>query len=360
MPAAPQGLTHAVSLSPFTSLKLGGVAEHFLEVTSQAELREALCWADAQSVPVSVLGCGSNLVIGDAGCAGLVVRMATRGIVATTEGEQVRLEVAAGEPWQHVVDYALSENLAGLECLTGIPGSTGATPIQNVGAYGQEVSSLIEAVQVLDRSTRTTTWLPAADCGFAYRHSRFKREPTRYIVLTVRFLLKRGMPSKVRYPELVRSLGDRGAQASLREVAEAVRSLRASKGMLIDRSDPDSQSAGSFFMNPIVPAAVAERVVQTALAHKLVARAEDVAHYAAGDGLRKLAAAWLIEKSGIKKGLRRGAVGVSSKHTLALVHYGGGTTRELLELAAEVQARVHEVFGVALQLEPVCWGVAEG
>jgi UDP-N-acetylmuramate dehydrogenase len=345
---------HARPLAPLTTLGLGGPARHFVEVTERATLLEALRWAEQAGERVAVLGGGSNLVVADAGFPGLVVRMATRGIALARAGDEALLTVQAGEPWEDVVTQALDAQLAGLECLTGIPGLAGATPIQNVGAYGQEVSDTLEAVEVLERSTLEVSWLGADACAFGYRDSRFKHEPERFIVLAARFRLRANGAPTVRYPELARALG--GGAPSLQEVASTVRALRRAKSMLLDPSDENFHSAGSFFMNPIVSAAEAERVKALAVASGIVTQVSDVPAFAAGPGLVKLAAGWLIERAGIARGLRRGAVGVSSKHALALVHHGDGSTAELLSLADEIRDRVERTFGLALQIEPVRWG----
>ena len=346
---------HRVALAPFTSLGLGGPAKYFLCAEGRAEIGEALRWAQACNEPVRILGGGSNLVISDAGVPGLVIKMATRGIEITRDAARVVLEVQAGEAWENVVELALAEDLAGLECLTGIPGSAGATPIQNVGAYGQEVSECIEAVEVLDRRDLTTRWFTRDECGFGYRDSFFKQHPELFVVLAVRFVLVPHGPPRVRYAELVRALASRGATPGLRDVAEVVRGLRASKSMLLDLNDENGRSAGSFFTNPVLSTEEARGVKARALAQGLVTRVEDVPAYEAGAGFEKLAAGWLIEKAGVHKGLRRGPVGISSKHALALVHHGGGSTRELLALADEVRAQVRQTFAVELAMEPVRW-----
>jgi UDP-N-acetylmuramate dehydrogenase len=342
------------SLAPLTTLGLGGPARHFVEVSERATLLDALRWAAQAGERVGVLGGGSNLVVADAGFTGLVVRMATRGVELVRDGATATLTVQAGEPWDDVVGLAIDEHLAGLECLTGIPGLAGATPIQNVGAYGQEVSDTLEAVEVLERATLHTSWLAADECAFGYRDSRFKHEPERFIVLAARFRLRVSGAPTVRYPELSRALGS--ATPSLREVATTVRALRRAKSMVLDPADENFHSAGSFFMNPIVSAAEAERVRSVATTHGLVAQPGEMPAFAAGEGRVKLAAGWLIERSGTAKGLRRGNVGISTKHALALVHHGGGTTTELLDLAREVSERVHTLFGVTLEIEPVRWG----
>ncbi|MFT3925575.1 MAG: UDP-N-acetylmuramate dehydrogenase [Myxococcales bacterium] len=345
----------AVSLAPFTTLELGGPAKYFLRAQARSEIGEALAWAARAGEQVRILGGGSNLVIADAGVDGLVIKLATRGIEISRDAERTTLEVQAGESWEDVVQLALAEDLAGIECLTGIPGCAGATPIQNVGAYGQEVSERIEAVEVLDRQDLSVRWLARDQCGFGYRDSSFKRAPERYVVLAVRFVLTAGGRPELRYAELARACAARAGSPSLREVAEVVRSLRGSKSMLLDRADPNSRSAGSFFTNPVLSVDEAEQVKRRALTQGIVQRVEDVPSFAAEAGKQKLAAGWLIERAGVQKGLRQGAVGISSKHALALVHHGGGSTRELLDLARAVSRQVESVFGVALVMEPVCW-----
>jgi UDP-N-acetylmuramate dehydrogenase len=348
-------LEQARPLAPLTSLGLGGPAAFFVRATEREDVRDALRWAAHAGKAVGVLGGGSNLVVSDAGFEGLVIHMQTRGVELVREGDAALLTVQAGEPWQHVVELALAENLAGVECLTGIPGSTGATPIQNVGAYGQEVQDSIAAVEVLERETLTTRWLPHDACGFAYRDSRFKRAPGEFVVLAVRYRLVPGGAPCVRYPELARALGPFEAAPSLQQVASAVRALRAQKSMLLNPHDQNGRSAGSFFVNPVVPDEVARAVAHEALVQELVARVEDMPAFAAGPGLTKLSAGWLIERAGLAKGTRCGAVGLSTQHALCLVHHGGGSTGELLAFAAHIKARVREVFGVELVIEPVRW-----
>lgn len=342
-------------LSPLTSLQLGGPAAYFVEASERGQVGEALTFAEERGLPVAILGGGTNVVIGDAGFAGLVLRIATRGIRRSDQGEHVLLSVEAGEPWQNVVDAALAEDLAGIECLTGIPGSTGATPIQNVGAYGQEVADTLIDVEVLDRSSLQVSTLAREQCELRYRGSRFKREQDRFVVLGVRFRLHKGGAPTLRYAELAQTLSGRPAP-TLRQVADTVRSLRAQKSMLLDPHDENRRSAGSFFKNPVVSQGEAERVKALCVARGLVRDAREVPAFHAAGGV-KLAAAFLIERAGITKGMRRDAVGVSTNHALCLVHHGGGQTHQLLALAGEIQERVMQMFGVALELEPVCWGV---
>ncbi|MDB4985118.1 MAG: UDP-N-acetylenolpyruvoylglucosamine reductase [Myxococcaceae bacterium] len=348
-------IEHARPLAPLTTLQLGGPAAYFAEADTRDVLRDALQFAQERALAVGILGGGSNLVVGDAGFSGLVVRMATRGVELKRTGEHATLTAQAGEPWDELVELAVSERLAGIECLTGIPGSTGAAPIQNVGAYGQEVSDVIEAVEVLERATGRTRWLSAADCAFGYRDSCFKREPARYVVLALRLVLRPNGAPTLRYGELSRALSREHGAPTLRDVQREVSALRSSKGMLLDaRFEP---SAGSFFTNPVVSPEQAQRVLERALASAAIATPDELPRFVVGDGAIKLAAGWLIEHAGIVKGMRSGALGVSGRHALALVHHGGGTTRELLALATQIQQQVDAAFGVTLEIEPVRWGV---
>ena len=335
-----------VPLAPLTTLELGGPARHFVRAQDERTLTEALEWAADRVLPMVILAGGSNVIVPDEGYDGLVINMEIGGI----ELEEVGVvQAGAGVPWEAVVDEAVSRGWAGLECLTGIPGSTGATPIQNVGAYGQEVSEVIERVRVLDRHTLSFESLAPADCAFAYRSSLFKRSPERFIVCAVRFRLRPHGVGTIRYAELERALP---AKASLSEIRSTVLALRRRKSMVLDPEDPNRRSAGSFFVNPVVSVAEADRIAEQAARDGLVAAPEEVPRFAAGPDRVKLAAGWLVEKVGIAKGSRRGAIGVSSKHALCLVHHGGGTTTELLAFANEIRARVEDRFGVVLEREP--------
>src|SRR5256714_13187753 len=289
--------------------------------------------------PFLVLAGGSNVIVGDDGYPGTVVLLRTRGCVATPDGDGVSLRVAAGEPWDGVVARTVAEGWSGIECLSGIPGSAGATPIQNVGAYGQDVSETIVRVEVLERATGRVIDLTNRECRFAYRSSIFKTTAKDcYVVISVTFRLRPGAPATVRYPELRAYLDDRGVTLDdLGAVREAVIAIRKRKGMVLDPHDPDTRSDGSFFMNPIVPP---ERVP------------EGAPHFPSPDGL-KLSAAWLIEQAGFHKGFAHGNVGISTKHTLAIVNRAGGTAAEGLELVRMIQEGVRERFGVELQPEPV-------
>jgi UDP-N-acetylmuramate dehydrogenase len=352
----PISVASQVPLAPLTTLELGGPARFFVGADDEASVVEALAWARARGLPVLALGGGSNLVVADAGFDGLVVRVAPRGLTFT-DGDPTLVEVAAGEPWDEVVAACVARGLAGLECLSGIPGLAGATPIQNVGAYGQEVAETVHAVRVLDRASGEVRPLPAAACAFSYRDSAFKQAPDRQVVLAVTFALRPGGPPTLRYPELRAAVGP---SPSLAEVRAAVLALRRRKSMVIDTADPNRRSVGSFFTNPVVSAADAERVIARALAEGLVTRAEEVPRFPVAGGAVKLAAGWLIERSGVARGLRRGAVGISSRHALALVHHGGGTTADLLALACEVRDTVAARFGVRLVPEPTLVGVTPG
>jgi UDP-N-acetylmuramate dehydrogenase len=345
----------AVPLAPLTTLELGGDARHLADADDDGAIVEALRWADGRGLPVLILGGGSNVVIADRGWDGLVVRIATRGRRFEEAAGVVTLTAAAGEPWDDVVAEAVARDCAGLECLSGIPGLVGATPIQNVGAYGQEVADTIRSVKVLERASGRVRELPADACAFAYRDSAFKRAPDRHVVLAVTFALRPGGPPTLRYRELADALGG-GARPTLAEVRATVLALRRKKSMVIVDGDPNRRSVGSFFMNPIVPAAEADAVAARAVALGAIATAGEMPRWPAPGGAVKLSAGWLIERAGINKGHRRGAVGVSTAHALALVHHGGGSTAALLELAREVGDAVHARFGMTLLPEPTLIG----
>jgi len=356
-----------VPLAAFTTLGLGGPARRFFEAATEAELVARVRAADEQGEPLLVLGGGSNLVIADAGFPGTVVRVGTRGIrPEVRDSGAVRLTVAAGEDWDTVVTQAAGDGLAGLECLSGIPGLAGATPIQNVGAYGQEVAQTLVAVRAYDRSRRAVTELSHADCGFGYRTSAFKtaagRGPVtgRFVVLGVTFELQRSPLSvPVRYGELARALGiGEGGRAPLGDVRVAVLALRRGKGMVLDPADPDTRSAGSFFTNPVLDLARFADLERAVAGH--CGPGVQIPRFPAGPGQVKVPAAWLIERAGFAKGYSRGPNGqgarISTKHTLALVNPGGATTASLLALAREVADTVRKVFGVDLATEPVLVG----
>lgn len=336
-------------LAPHTTIQLGGPARYFAACRTLEEIRYALRWAAGEKVPVQVLGGGSNVLFADEGFAGLVLKVEVPGLrFAETEGG-VLVEAAAGQSWDGLVAACVERGLAGLECLSGIPGLVGATPIQNVGAYGQEVKDTIVEVRGLDRRTLEPVVWANAECGFAYRQSRFKgADRDRYLITEVCYRLEpEGVP-QIRYPELRRHLGEAAAlgrgRAALAAVREAVLQLRRGKSMVFDLQDPDARSVGSFFLNALL-----SETEFAAFAARL-GEAQPPA-FPSPEGI-KVPAAWLVEQAGFPKGFRRGGAGVSSKHTLALVNCGG-TTRQLLELAEEIRAQVRARFGIALEIEPV-------
>jgi UDP-N-acetylmuramate dehydrogenase len=330
------------TLAELTTLRVGGPAAALVEAYDEQTLVAAVREADATGTPALLVGGGSNLVVSDDGYPGTVVVVRTRGIAVeadTCGGAWVT--VAAGEPWDDVVARAVAEDWAGVEALAGIPGSTGATPIQNVGAYGQEVAQTVARVRALDRTTGALRTFPASDCGFGYRTSRFKAEPGRHVVLDVAFQLRLSATSEpVRYAEVARTLGvEVGARARLAEVREAVLALRRGKGMVLDDSDHDTWSVGSFFTNPVLPPAT------------VAALPDDAPRYPAPGGLVKISAAWLIEHAGVPRGFAVGGAAVSGKHTLALTNRGSATAADVLALAREVRARVSAEYGVELEPE---------
>ncbi len=337
-------------LADHTTLRLGGPADGYVRCDDVDELVRTVADADAAGTPVLLLGGGSNIVVADDGFPGLVVDIATRGVSAdpSTGSENAAcggalVTVAAGEDWDDLVARAVTEGWIGIEALSGIPGSVGATPIQNVGAYGQEVADTIARVRTWDRVDRTFRTYAAADCGFGYRTSRFKADPSRHVVLEVTFQLRLGdLGAPVQYAELARTLGvGPGQRAPLQAVRDAVLSLRGSKGMVLDDEDPDTWSAGSFFTNPVIDP---EQLP------------EGAPGWPQPDGQVKTSAAWLIERAGFSKGYGQGRVSLSTKHTLALTNRGGATTGELLALAAEVRDGVRAKFGITLVNEPVLVG----
>ena len=333
-------------LAPLTTLRLGGPAKRLVSVASEAELVAAVREADE---PLLLLAGGSNLVLPDAGWPGLVVRIETRGVARAGEA----VEVQAGEPWDDLVAATVADGLAGFECLSGIPGSVGATPIQNVGAYGQEVAETVRSVRVLDRETGAIAELTGAECGFAYRSSALKGSDRR-VVLAVTFALHPDrMSQPLRYAELARALDlELGARAPLHEVREAVLALRRGKGMVLDPADPDTRSAGSFFTNPVLTQAQFERL------EPAVAAGTRIPRFPAPGGQVKIPAAWLIEQAGFTKGYPGGTgPRISGKHTLALVNPGGATADSLVTLAREIRDGVLARFGVELTAEPTLIGL---
>lgn len=339
-----------VPLAPLTTLRLGGPARRLVTAYDEQSVVEVVRAADEAGEPVLVLGGGSNVVLSDEGFAGTVVRVAVHGLSATQDGARVLLTAAAGEEWESFVGLCVADRLAGVEALSGIPGLVGASPVQNIGAYGSDVAQTIRTVRAYDRQAREVVELSAQECAFSYRHSVFKAAPERWVVLAVSFaLMSSELSEPVTYAELARTLGvGVGGRAPLGEVRAAVLALRRGKGMVLDAGDPDTRSAGSFFTNPLLTAVELEQ---------LLARAPQVPPtWPEPDGRTKVSAAWLIERSGFGKGSFDGPVGISSKHTLALVNRGGGTTAELRAVARAVRDGVREAFGVELVPEPVFVG----
>ena len=345
-----------IPLAPLTTFKVGGPARFFVEAHTEQEAKDAVAYAAEHKLPLFVLGGGSNLVVSDNGWPGLVLKVALAGVEFEGDIQKMRFQSGAGESWDNLVALTVSKNCGGLECLSGIPGTVGGTPVQNVGAYGQEVSETISSVKALEIATGKTREMRNGDCGFAYRTSMFNTtHRDQYIVLEVAYLLHRNSAPKIEYADLKRFFAAGSTAPTLQQVRDAVRSIRQTKAMLIVLGDEDSRSAGSFFKNPIVPQAEADRI--QALAEKY-APGKPFPRYPAGDGHghSKLAAAWLVEQSGFHKGYGSGPVGISHKHTLAIVNRGGATAKDILTLKNQIQKKVLDMWGVALQPEPVFVG----
>jgi UDP-N-acetylmuramate dehydrogenase len=341
-----------VPLAPLTTLKVGGPARYLSEATTAAEVREAVDFARSQQLPLFVLGGGSNLVVSDAGWPGLVLKIALSGINHRHERERIVFEVGAGEDWDRLVAMAVARNFAGIECLSGIPGSVGGTPVQNVGAYGQEVAETIDSVQVLDLEDGQVRELCPEACGFSYRTSIFNTtERGRFIILRVDYALKHGGQPRLEYADLKKYFSGWSALPTLAETRDAVRQIRARKAMLITPGDEDCRSAGSFFKNPVLSAAEHEDLSRRAAAKKL-----QVPSYPALEAQRKISAAWLVEHSGFTKGYTSGRVGISRKHALAIVNRGDATAADILAFKEQIQQRVEDIWGVRLEPEPVFVG----
>ncbi|MFB9238917.1 UDP-N-acetylmuramate dehydrogenase [Plantactinospora siamensis] len=342
----------ASPLAPYTTLRLGGAARRLVTAESSDEIVQSVQQAQFAGEPILLLAGGSNVVIGDDGFPGTVVLIRSRGIEPVAEtAETVTLRVAAGESWDGFVARTVAAGLSGCECLSGIPGSCGATPIQNVGAYGQEVAETISAVEAYDRVADEVVRMTAAECGFAYRSSVF-RHSDRWALLSVDFTLARSpLSAPVRYAELARRLGvDQGERVELARAREAVLGLRAGKGMVLDPADPDTRSAGSFFTNPVLDG----RAYETLRRRAADAGLGEPASWPGANGVVKVSAAWLIERAGFGKGHPGpGGVAISSKHTLALTNPTGDSTAALLGLAREIRDGVRDRFGVTLHPEPI-------
>jgi UDP-N-acetylmuramate dehydrogenase len=338
-------------LAPHCTLRVGGAARFLVEAADETAVLEAVEWARARRLPLRVLGGGSNLVIADEGVDGLVLKIALRGVTARPGPDAVEVTAAAGEPWDALVRHTVMQGWAGLECLSGIPGLVGATPIQNVGAYGQEVSDTVTAVRALDVESERLVTLGPADCGFDYRDSLFKSQaPGRYVVLAVTYRLAPGGAPRLRYADIARELEARGlARPSLAEVRETVLAVRRSKSMVLEAGDPNVRSCGSFFLNPLVDAA-------GLVAVEARAAGLGMPRWPHPDGRVKLSAAWLIERAGFARGQCEGPVGLSTRHTLAIVCHDGARALDVVAFARSVRAGVEARFGVRLHPEPVFWG----
>ena len=345
-------LQAGVPLAPLTTLGVGGPARWFVRAASVEEAAAAIRWSGDNRVPLFVLGGGSNLVIADVGFEGLVLQVAFGDLDFRAEGKTTAVRVGAGKRWDDVVAATVSRGLAGLECLSGIPGTAGGTPIQNVGAYGQDVSRTITGVTVLDRTTGTTTVLTGVECRFGYRTSRFKAEDAgRFLVCDVTFHLAVAPPT-LAYPDVLSDFQRRGVTSpAVAQVRDVVLAIRRRKGMVLDPADTDTRSVGSFFMNP---------VVDTTLRDRLIAQADSrVPAYELPDGHVKIPAAWLIEQSGVPRSSRSGGAGISSKHPLAIVNRGDATARDVLALAGRIKRQVADCFGIWLRPEPVFIGFGD-
>jgi len=348
-----------IPLARYTTLQVGGVADFFAEPASEGEVLEALRWARARSLPLFVLGGGSNLLVSDAGFRGLVLHMGIGGIESAERDGRRIYSVGAGVAWDTFVERAVADRCAGIECLSGIPGSVGGTPIQNVGAYGQEVSESVERVRAIDVATLKPVEFDHPGCGFHYRSSRFNRsehggEPGRYILTRVDYALRPDGAPMIAYADLKQYFSRRpraGAIPSLAEARRAVLEIRRAKGMVLDPNDPDCRSAGSFFRNPVVALAAYEKIAAIS--------ASPVPRYDVDPEHVKLPAAWLIEHSGIAKGFALGAAAISSKHALALINRGNARASDIVRLKNYVQHRVYRRFGVELHPEPVLLGFDE-
>ncbi len=336
-----------MNLADLTTLHLGGPAGQILEATTEQQLVDLVQVSDEAGDPALIVAGGSNLVVADAGVPGTIILVRTRGIAIDADAcSGAMVTVQAGENWDVFVAHAVEQGWVGIEALSGIPGSVGATPIQNVGAYGQDVSQTIASVRTFDRTEARVRTFAAADCGFTYRHSRFKAEPHRYVVLSVTFQFALGdLGAPIAYAELARTLGvEPGGRAPAAAVREAVLGLRRGKGMVVDEADHDTWSAGSFFTNPLITPEAA------------LSLPDGAPRYVQPDGTVKTSAAWLIEHAGFGKGYGAGPAQLSTKHTLALTNRGAATTADLLDLAREIRAGVEAAFGITLVNEPVLIG----
>lgn len=338
-----------VPLAAWCTLGVGGPARWFAEAANATEICAALMWAHDRSAQVYVLGGGSNVVIADEGFDGLVIKVDIRGVSRTEFNGRMRFEVGAGEPWDPFVATTVTEDCGGLECLSGIPGLVGGTPIQNVGAYGQDVSASITRVHLVDRSTRSVAVVSASECGFGYRTSRFKHDD-RFIVTRVDYELVKDAAPTVTYADVVSYFENEPEPPSLRAVRDAILQIRRRKGMVIEQGNPANRSVGSFFVNPVISRAHFDGI------SSIVGRNAVIPHYPMGPDTVKVPAAWLIERAGFPKGYTRGEIGVSPFQSQAIVNHGGAKAADVVRLAADIKRAVWETFGIAIVPEPVFVG----
>ena len=341
-----------VPLQPFSTLGVGGSARWFVEAERIEDVAAAHRWSQEHSVPLFVLGGGSNLVIADEGFDGLVLRVGIRGLAIAEESHSTVVTAGAGESWDGLVEMLVGRGLAGVECLSGIPGTVGGTPIQNVGAYGQEVSDTIAGVTVYDTVERRTQNLSGEDCRFSYRMSRFKTSDAgRFVVCDVTFRVNAGPPTLTYADVIAYAARMNLVHPTLVDVRNAVIEIRRRKGMVLDAADPDTRSVGSFFMNPVVTGDVRERIAS--------ATGEAVPGYTSDESHVKIPAAWLIERAGFSKGYSDGPVRISTKHPLAIVNRGTASAREVVRFASAIKRGVADRFGVWLRPEPVFVGFSQ-
>jgi UDP-N-acetylmuramate dehydrogenase len=341
-----------IPLAPLTTIKVGGPARYFIEAKTINEVSDAIQFARSRDLGLFVLGGGSNLVISDDGWPGLVLKIAIAGIEEHSGSDPAGFDVGAGEEWDKFVALAVARNCAGIECLSGIPGSVGGTPVQNVGAYGQEVAETIESALAFDLRDNQVRELCKETCGFSYRTSIFNTsERGRFIILRVTYALTPEGEPRVQYADLKKYFAGWSGPPTLAETRDAVRKIRASKGMLLSPGDDDSRSAGSFFKNPILSPGQYQELSAHAAAKKLT-----IPSYPALDALKKVSAAWLVEHSGFSRGFGHGRVGISRKHALAIVNRGEATAADILDFKNEIQQRVEDIWGIRLEPEPVFVG----
>lgn len=355
--ASPVSIRENVLLAPYTTLGVGGPARFLAGVRHEDQIQEALEFARSRACPVFVLGGGSNVVVSDSGFPGLVVRMEIRGIRNLDVDHGGLLSAAAGEDWDGLVERCVEKNLSGLECLSGIPGTVGGAPVQNIGAYGEEVGNAILSIRALDRETNSIEEISGRDCRFGYRSSIFNTtHKDRYIIIRVAFSLQPYGKPRIQYRDLQQHFAGRTKTPGLGEVRRAVMQIRDAKGMLLEGSHAGLKSAGSFFKNPVLDPARAVEIENMARDRGLLDPSQNLPRFATPRGMEKIPAAWLIEQAGFEKGFTSGNVGISEKHTLAFVNHGGARAGEFIDLMRRVQEKVYDEFGVNLQPEPTFLG----